>query len=185
MDDDENGSVLDMQVDVKWWVFDEFEHYWVVESKSGLVDVGQTRGGLYPESCKLQSAVIANRKKVKTILLKGSSYNLISLIFLDDKWLLIVKIGHLDALYIFHYLHFVTAQYPNDLIIILNVHLLHKGLVKQRVRNQMTDFLVRGFSKRSDQLKTVVHHFLLFIWLIILLLQPLQIIKDTPRDTRS
>ena len=46
MDDDENGSVLDMQVDVKWWVFDEFEHYWVVESKSGLVDVGKARESL-------------------------------------------------------------------------------------------------------------------------------------------
>jgi hypothetical protein len=151
----------------------------MVESKGGLVDVGESWRRLYPQGGKLQIVVFTHCQKIQMILLKRSSCNLIILILFDDNRLLILKIGDLDALYILHHLHFIATQDPNDFIIILNVHLLHKGLVKQRIREKVTNFLVRGLSK------AVIDHLLMLVRIIIFPLQPLQILQHTPRDIRS
>lgn len=48
----------------------------------------------------------------------------------------------------------------------------------------MANFLIRGLCKRSNKLKTIVDHLLLLVRLILLLLQPLQILKNIPGDIR-
>lgn len=70
MKDYEDSSVVDVQIDVKWCVFDDLQHYWMVESKGGLVDIGESWGRLNPQGGKLQSVVFTYCQKIQMILLK-------------------------------------------------------------------------------------------------------------------